>query len=423
MTSSPKITSILAVPGFAPPPVAGGLPSEDEPASLPREMVSIGLVLDGQEVIWGDCLLTAGLLPEKEHPFNAREALTTIQKTLPRFLRGAALDNFPAIAQKIDTHLEQTGQTGQVRLIHPALRYGLQQALLGVAARKRQTGVIQAIADMYGFPTPPNTPPPLHLEAGYPPLSLKRSPLLRQAASIGLTTSAEDVETELGKAGQILQRHVRALREELNAIRKSASNGSASEEAADLPAIHLNVRGGLGKLYDNQFGKIMGALFGLEAAAAAYTLRVEDPLLMDASLTHTNTIKELKNYLQLRRMKAKLVIGSHIRSLKNIQDIIDDDQAAHMVRLRTANFGSLHQTIKAIAACREKGMPVLLEAGAIETGRSIQTLAQLAMATQPDFVTAEPGTITAPSLLALHSEMARLTAWSGSQSSKVADSR
>ena len=417
MTNRPKITSILAVPGFAPPGATGlgiaSLPADDEPL-LPREMVSIGLVLDGQEVIWGDCLLTAGRLSEKERPFKAREALATIQKTLPQFLRGAALDDFPAIAQKMDTHLEQTAQIGQLRLIHPAIRYGLQQALLGVAARAHQTTIVQAIARMYGFPSPPNTAPPLHLEAGYPPQSLKQSPLLRQAGSIGLTTSAEDAETELGRSSQILQRHVRAVREALNALQWSGSNGNAPSEAetADLPAIHLNLRGGLGTLYDNEFGKIMGSLFGLESAASVYTLRVEDPLLMYASLTHTNTMKELKHYLQLRRMKVELVIGGHVRSLKNVQDIIDG-QAAHMIRLRTADFGSLHQVIKAIAACQEKDMAVLLEVGAIETGRSVQTLAQVALASQPDFVTAEPGTVGTPSLLALHSEMARLTAWSG----------
>jgi len=416
MTTTPKITAILAVPGFAPPGLSPPNEAEtagEEPRYLPppRELVSIGLVLDGREVVWGDCLVTPGQLSDKERPFQARAALASIQKTIPRILRGAALDNFPFVAYRLDTFMETSPQAGQVGLIHPAIRYGLSQALLRVAAKARQTSLIQAMIDMYDLPQPAQlSPPPLQAEAGYPPAALPDSVLLSQARSISLTPPGQDAPAELGGSSEIVQRQIRQVRQALDALHPSQAE--PGEDAHSQYIIHLNAAGGLGDLYKNDFGKIMGALFGLQAAAGAHTLQVEDPILKYASHLQIEVTAELKDYLRMRRMAVQLVAGSKIDSLKDIQMVIDQ-QGADLVRLRPYRLGSLHQTLKAISLCREHQIGVLLEVGTIESARSIHMLAQLALAAQPDLITAEAGAGTPPSLLALHNEMARLVAWPG----------
>jgi methylaspartate ammonia-lyase len=384
------------------------------------QSIHVGVVLDAKRVAWGTCpAAAAGRTSETSAALPLKESLGAIRDIVAPALEGKSLAPFaemasqlaeleaPVTITRVLPEVEATGQvsrreliTGQLgkqvtgarvetirvnRPLSPAIRFGISEALLKALAMAQGVTVAELLTEEYGL-SRPRTIVPLHAEVK----GGQAIPLYPQLASLELRLPGVDPVRELGEKNERLQRLVRQLSERVIA----AAGG-------DRPLLHLSVGGGLGRLYHYDVGKILGALYGLERAAAPVALRVEDPLLDDDLRAQCKMLAELCNLLRMRGMTLQLVAGAAIEGLGDVSTILNAD-AAHMIRLSMLRLGTIHDTMTAAIACREKRVGVLL------SGAPAETLGNVALAIKPELVAAPDNDA---GIDELYGAMARTAAW------------
>jgi methylaspartate ammonia-lyase len=410
----PAIDAILTAPGLA----------SNRALGHPRtgRVTLVGVALDDGHIGWGVCPLGVparpGLYPEA--PEIGRVAALMADLVEPA-LRGRAVGDWPALSALLEgltevasinrpaagpaeTALSRravlTGQlqkaTGALverltveRPLHPALRFGLSQALLAAYAQWRGLSPAAALAQTYDL-SPATTMIPIQtVVRGGQALALDPS-----VAALSYEVTAADPQAGLGGSGEKLQGFVRQLRQAI----------ASAVGPAERPAIHLRLAGQLGRLFENDLGRILGALSGLEQAAAPYPLRVEDPLRLDDPREQRAALSRLRDYLRMRQMSTSLVSGEEIDSIAGLEAFLSGEgetPPVHLVHLQIARLGAIHQSLAAVAMCRAAGAGVLLG------GAPADALAHVALAVRADAVAAPPGQAA---LARLHNEMARFVA-------------
>jgi methylaspartate ammonia-lyase len=418
MVQQPLITSLLTL--SAPGPLF------QTPQGLrPREMALVGLSVAGKGMVWGDCLPTAEHAPS----FHAEAERHTLETAVWPRLENQPLTSFRALMAAIEALTETVtldeaapepfpgprqlsrralfggllnpaGQrNGQPpmrtitveRPIHPALRDGLSQALLAAVALARGQQEVEVVAQEYGL-LQPTAAVPLHLEAGHlPPAHIAHYP----AASLGYTTGVGNDEAEFGDNGARLQRRVRDWQAQIKAI----------APPDNLPTICIDVRGGLGRLFANDAGKILGAVHGLETAARPCALCLANVFSLPDRVQHIEALGRLKEYMRFRRLTTQLVVADGVENADDAQAFIQAG-AADMVRLDAARLGGLHQAVEAALVCRQHGVAVWLDGRDSVPGPAARLLAHVALAVQPALVSAGDDA----GLVGLHNEMSRILA-------------
>ena len=389
-------------------------------------------MLDDERVAWGVCPFAPG------NPFAVETAANTIRQHVAPALQGERLASFRELAAKIDALAEtvtvhetlprperdnqaatfsrrdlfsgrlwspdpasESPPTREITAKQPidaALRYGVSQALLAAVAMTQNKTLAETVAAEYTLPIPLSavaTHAWVRPPAGDDATAIGGL-LSHQVASLGYTIAGNNDKAPPGVSGESLQRQVRRLQTQI-----------AAAAPAYQPVIHLDLGGEFGRLFDDNPGKILGALYGLEQAASPYPLRVVDPAVMDSLPAQIEILRQLKGYLRLRRMRLQLGAGAWIDSGDDANAFIQAG-AVHAIQLDAPRLGSLHHTIETILAGREQKIVTLLAAAGADDGRSAQILAHVALATRPDVIIAPA---SAGGLALIHDEMARTLAW------------
>ncbi len=396
-TLVPTLSSVLVVPGLN---------------DGKRQVVSLGLVLDGERVIWGEIaaatptsLPLPALLHQKIIPILQGQPLDQFRRldqlvadlretiTLTRPL--PPVDDTPKFSRRdlLTASLDRpTGpRTERVKVETPlplALRYGVSKLLLAAAAQAHTLTPAELLAHEYHLPRP-DAPVPLHAELIGPQSA--QLALQQGVGSLGLRIAAEDAAALIGPQGEKLQRFVRQLKEVI--VKARPQN--------NYPTLFLDVQGGLGQLYDNQLGKILGALYGLEQAAKPVPLRLADPVRLADGATQPPKMAEIKELLKLRGMALQLIARVGVDNAAAAQTFLSE-QVADGICVDLEQVGSLAQAVEMVLAAKEKGRSVLL------CGREPDPLAHIALATRPTAVFLYPGQ---DGIAPLHNEMARILAW------------
>lgn len=418
MPQSPIISSIITIPTSE--------PSSADSSHTAGAAVSIGLVLDGRHIYWGTCPGPRPVDPAQQENDSWRASIVdTIQQQLGPLLVGRSLETLRPLVAELDDIRETVTETRTVnpspeqliggklsrralltgrlappaprteqitvqRALLPAVRFGMSHAILAALADISGVMATELIADEYD----------LGSHAFQPIIQVELNEQLVQGTvpahinAFGYTTSGDDPIRELGEAAELLQRRVRKIKELLAATRSPPQT-----------IINLNLRGGLGQLYDNNVGQLLGALYGLEQAARPYLIRVQDPFQADDLGAKIKLMAQLKWYLGTRRMKTQLIGGSGLHRMADLVDFLSED-AAHLIKLNPPQFGSIVQTVEAILACQEKGIGVLLDNREDDAGLSA-AICHIAVATgalQMDVGTASRAA-------AVTQEILRIAAW------------
>jgi len=380
-------------------------------------------VTDDNQRYWGQCRVAKNSDPSDENAFfETQQAVQTVQNLVQPALLGAPLARFREVVARLDDLIETitvsrpappdptpteavsrrqllTGQLTpengdkpvrmeQVQVQRPlpaALQWGLSQALLAAVAASKRLTITELLCDEFNMPHP-ESPVPLHIEVTDDNIAIAAPILSHQVASLGYTTSATNHQSTLGVNAEKLQRLVRQVRQWLS-----------TAVPDQQPTIHLNVQGGLGVLFDNNEGKILGALYGLEHTAKPYPVAVQNAAIVNDRSSQIKILHRIKSYFRIRQMKIRLVADAWINSLEDVHAFLEAE-AAHAIYLEAPRLGGIHHTLDAIQACRKKNVPVILSGN----GRFHTTIAQITLAARPSLVSGPP----AP----LHNEMSRILA-------------
>jgi methylaspartate ammonia-lyase len=412
------------------------------------EALSVGLALENGQVAWGDCVAVEFSGKAGRHPlFRTEEGLATMEQTVAPALRGRKLTSFRDLAAEVNALVEaleiaqpvsppepdydsQTeaaklsrrdlltaparllrtpdegaglapAPTEQViidRPLHTAIRYGVSQALLAAVALSRGTTMAEVVAEEYGLPLP-DQPVPIHAQCGADRYAGADKMIARRIDSLPHTL-VDNIPEHLGKDGEVLADYARWLRERIPQL--------AGDEYR--PTIHLDVHGGLGRIYENDLGKILGYLYRLEAAVSPYPLRVESPVIMDTREAQIEAMQTLREYVRLRKMKVGLVADEWANTLDDIQAFIAA-QAVDMIQIKMPDLGSVHNSIEAVLACKAGGIGAFLGGSCAETDLSARVAVHIALTTQPDMIMAKPGMGVDEGVTLVRNEMARTLAW------------
>jgi methylaspartate ammonia-lyase len=446
-----KITQILAVPAlgayyyddlaalqanpmdisrrYTAKPVTPGFRRVREPA----EAVSVGLVLDTGQVAWGDCIAVEFSGKAGRDPvFRSQAGIATIQGRVTPLLEDKALTNFRALAAEVDSLTEtvkvdraipkhepgqklsrrelftapsrllrsdelQTERITVERNLHTAIRYGVSQALLKAVALSRGTTMTEVICDEWNLPLPETTIP-IHAQCGADRFDGADKMIVKGVASLPHSL-VDNIPEHIGEDAEVLIRYARWLKTRIDEL------GAPDYQ----PTIHLDVHGALGKIYDNQLGKVLGSLYALEKAVQPYPLRIECPVLMDNRSEQIETMKTLREYIRLRKMNVQIVADEWANNLDDIRAFVDA-KAADLIQVKMPDLGGLHNAVEAVLACHEGGVNAFLGGSCAETGTSARISAHVALATRPAIVMAKPGMGVDEGIAIVNNEMQRTLA-------------
>lgn len=356
MKPATRIADIVVKPGLSP---AG-------------ECVLVGVVLNDGRTAWGHC----------EPLPAATDTVRIVQQQITPILRDQPVASVPALISQIDdlresvpiTRIvqplpassasgatlsrrrlltgfltEDTAKTEvahESRPVHPAIRFGLSQALMQALALSQNKPVVAILQEIYDLPAT-RTAVPLLVDANEANLALVKPVMLTAVAAVGYNTGHTNHKQTLGPNAERLQAHVRRVQAWLSATAPDAQ-----------PAIHLNIQGGFTELYDLDAGKLLGALYGLEQAARPYALTIENLVAGEVTAV-TQTLQTLQSYLKTRQMRVKLAAGDSLFSAADLETVIQAS-AVHQVHFDPAWFGSIPQILQFVQACHQQGNAVIL---------------------------------------------------------------
>jgi methylaspartate ammonia-lyase len=412
------------------------------------QVVSVGIALDDGRVAWGDCCAVAYAGKAGRMPvFRAAQGVETLERVVAPALIGTRLMDFRSLAAEIDALTEvvtivrplpegdgpdsepvlrpgmsrrdflaapfrfvesvnedvesdqgaRTEEVQQERPIHPAIRYGLSQALLGAIALMRGITMAEVLADEWNLARPDSLVP-LHAQSGGERYRNAEKMIVRRVASLPHAL-VDNIPEQLGEDGNELTRYVRWL---VNRIEELGEPGYR-------PTIHLDLHGALGKVFGNHPGRILGQLRALELAAQPYRLRIESPVMMESREAQIEMMRKLEDYVRFRKMKVQLVVDEWANTLEDIWAFLDAG-AADMIQIKMPDLGSLHNSVDAVLACQKAGAGAFLGGSCAETNLSACVSAHVALATRPDIVMAKPGMGVDEAVSLMQNEMARTLA-------------
>jgi methylaspartate ammonia-lyase len=176
------------------------------------------------------------------------------------------------------------------------------------------------------------------------------------------------------------------------------------------PTIHLDVHGALGKICENNLGRVLGQLYALEQAARPHPLRIECPVMLDSRAAQIEAMKTLRDYVRVRKMGVQLVADEWANTLEDIRAFVDAG-AADVIQVKMPDLGGLHNAVEAVLACKAGGVGAFLGGSCAETDLSARVSVHVALATRPDLVMAKPGMGVDEAVALVQNEMARTLAW------------
>jgi len=404
------------------------------------QVISVGLVLNDRSVAWGDCVgICRGGAAGDDAIVHLQEGLVTIRGAVGPALRGRQVTSFRQLAAEMDaltesvqvsrslprpkahpsmsqwsrrdllaapvrlwraTQEDEKVATEQVtvdRRLHTAVRYGVSQAVLKAVALARGVTMAEVIAEEWGLP-PPGDPVPIHGRCGVDWHDGAEKLVLRRVASLP-HAAVDDIPEQLGEDGTKLTRYVRWLRQRIRRL------GGPDYQ----PTIHLDVRGALGHVSENDLGRVLGHLYALDLAAQPYPLRVESPVIMESREAQIEAMKTLRDYVRFRKINTQLVVHEWVNSLDDVKAFVEA-QAADMVHIKMPDLGCVHNSVDAVLACKDGGIATLLGGSCAETDLSARVTTHVALATRPDILMAKPGMGVDEAIAPVQNEMNRTLA-------------
>ncbi|KAK4933889.1 hypothetical protein LTR66_015839, partial [Elasticomyces elasticus] len=173
------------------------------------------------------------------------------------------------------------------------------------------------------------------------------------------------------------------------------------------PRLHFDVYGTIGDAFLE--ADIPEFLRKVEEAAKPYQVLIESPIVASRRESQILSMKQLRKALLARRINVKIVADEWCNTLDDIK-MFAEANAVDFVQVKTPDLGGLHNSIDAVLYCLKENVGCCLGGSANETDISARATAQVALATQPQFLLSKPGIGADEGLMILTNEMTRTLA-------------
>jgi methylaspartate ammonia-lyase len=360
--------------------------------------ILVGLVIDDRRIAWGTCSFNRAT---SEADFGLNDGIYLLQESIIPSLIGQPLADLPDLMSQLDEMRREvevvrpiTAETpppkrsrrelfsslvnpsqeireAVERPIPPELRQGVSQALVSAVALTQERMAVEAVAELYGLKGV-GRPLAVHLE--FADLPNPNDPALSRiaAASYGLAAEEGEALAVLGRDGVRLQNRLRQLK---NRVKRHIDTGRADQTTSFL----FDLQGGYGSLYDNNSGRMLGAINGLEQTAKPFPLWLIDPVITADWQSHLERLKELQSFVRLRKMRTMLLARAGVETAEAVHALADN-ACCGGVLLDMVRLGTLHRTIELAGTARKRGLEVVL------AGVKGETAVQAALALNPALV-------------------------------------
>lgn len=338
------------------------------------ESISVILVLEDGQLAIGDCAAVQYSGAGGRDPlFLAKSYIPILEKHVKPMLLGQELDNFRNLASKID-NLEIDGKR-----LHTALRYGVSQALLDGVSKAKGKTIVETIWEEYNLPKIIKKVQIFGQSGDDRYINVDKM-ILKEVDVLphGLINNIED---KLGKDGSKLKEYISWIN---NRIKKIRINKNYK------PAIHIDVYGTIGLIFDNNVEKVADYLASLEKYSGEFELYIEGPVDMNEKYKQMDTLKKIKDKLEIIGSKTKIVADEWCNTYEDVIEFTDA-KACHMVQIKTPDLGSVHNIIESVIYCKKYGMESYQGGTCNETDISARICTDIAIAVQAERVLAKPG--------------------------------
>ncbi len=357
------------------------------------ESISVLLILEDGQVASGDCTAVQYSGAGGRDPlFLAEDFIPIILEEIAPRLIGRELESFRKLAGLVESSKRQNGER-----YHTAIRYGVSQAILdGVAKAQRKT-MTEVILEEYELPMILE-PVPIFTQTGDDRYENADKAIIKRA---GVLPHAliNNVETKLGKNGELLLDYVEWLR---NRILKLGGEDYR-------PVLHIDVYGTIGLAFEDNVERMVEYFEKLEKAAAPLHLRIEGPMDAGSLEGQIEQLKALRVALKARGIKVEIVADEWCNTYEDIVKFVDA-QAADMVQIKTPDLGGIQNTIEAVIYVKKYGVGAYVGGSCNETDSGGRTAVHVSLAARPDQMLAKPGMGVDEGYMIVHNEMNRTLA-------------
>ena len=357
------------------------------------QSLSVLLILENGEVAHGDCAVVqysgAG---GREPLFNSELAQSLINQHVVPLLKGRTIQDFRSIAEEID-HLEVDGER-----IPASIRYGVTQALLDAVAKNRSITMAEVIQDEYktGIEI---AIVPMHTQSGDERYANVDKMILKEAGVIphGLINN---METKLGRDGEIFKEYVGWVRDRVLSIRKHPEYS---------PVLQFDAYGTIGQAFDSNIEECADYLVEVSKIAAPFQLRVEHVIDGKSVQGQVKVSKDLRDALKNRGSDVQISVDEWCNTLEDIRLFVEAE-AADVIHVKMPDLGGVNNTIEALLLIHKSGLGGYCGGTCNETDRSAQVSAHIAMACGAIQILAKPGMGVDEGMMIVGNEMARTAA-------------
>lgn len=358
------------------------------------EAISIQLVLEDGTIGYGDCAAVQYSGAGGRDPlFLANDFIPFIEEKIVPMLLEEELDSFRRLAEKYDK-LVVDGKK-----LHTAIRYGLTQALLNAVANYKHLTMAEVIRQEYDTNLTDFNAVPIFCQSG-DDRYINVDKMIIKEADVLPHALINNVETKLGKDGELLYEYVGWLRDRILNCRSNEDYN---------PWIHIDVYGTIGLAFNNNVEKMVEYLLKLEEQAKPFNIRIEGPVDTGDREGTMTYLRDITAGLLEKGSKLEIVADEWCNTLEDII-YFADNKAGHMLQIKTPDLGGVNNVAEAIIYCNKKGVGSYCGGTCNETNISAQTTTNIAIACGATQCLAKPGMGVDEGYMIVRNEMNRVLA-------------